>query len=345
MKKFLYTSILLTAVYDVAAQQPVRFELQKVAEATVLPTLSAAEAYNKSLQNGRLDSSPLFGVADNRFNQIFSGLADRSGRQLKKEEKAKDILTDAHAAGFEKMSAQQKAAYLKANPGLQKQTGVDPSALELAAKMQDPAFVKKLESMNDAEKAALLSQYASRSASAAARKSDPANARVLVQVSQLVSKFNEEYRVRNLEAVETALLEMNNKVDSILEQQLDVLQKEKEALPPLGKGASAKTSESYALVEKKKLAAKVAAWDSRLKGCREIISASVSLFKLSAAPFDQWLAESEYGDKYKSVSQTDLLAQLAGYQEGYFRILRHLQDLCKDVTMRAAAFYEQEVTR
>ncbi|MFT3677616.1 MAG: hypothetical protein QM781_17125 [Chitinophagaceae bacterium] len=345
MKQFLYTGILITTLCNATAQQPVRFELQKVAEATVLPTLSAAEAYNKSFLNGQLDSSPLFGVSDNRFNQIFTGLADRSDRQLKKEEKTKEILTDAHAAGFEKMSAQQKEAYLKANPGLQKQTGVDPSALELAAKMQDPAFVKKLEGMNNTEKAAVLSQYTSQSASAAARKSDPANARILVQVSQLVNRFNEEYRVKNLEAVETALLDMNNKTDGILEQQLYALQKEKEALPPLGKGASAKTSESHALIEKKTLAAKIAAWDSRLKGYREIISSSLSLFKLSAAPFDQWMAESGYGAKYKNSSQTDLLAQLAGYQEGYFRILRHLQDLCKDVTMRAAAFYEQEVKR
>ncbi|MBO9635904.1 MAG: hypothetical protein J7578_22565 [Chitinophagaceae bacterium] len=341
MKKYLSTiTVFFFSIFCVHAQHPVKFELLKVATDIVLPPATASAAYDKSYVNGKIDPSPLFGISANRFNQIFSGLAAKTSKQQRSADKSEKLLKKAHADGVGNMSTDEMEDYLKANPGLRKQTGVDASAMELATKMQDPAFRKKLESMNDMEKAAFLSPYASKSAAAASDRSNPSNAHVLVKAGKLVNKFNQEYQPKGMAFVEQEINDMNEKTDSLREVKMAVLQKEWEALPPIGANSPEWATQARALIEEKRMKLENETWALKLKGYRDIVSTSITRFKLAATPFDQFMAECDYGDKYEGASQTELLAQLAGYQEGMFRILLQLQDLCKDVTMRAAAFQE-----
>lgn len=341
MKKYFITiTVLFFSIMCVHAQHPVKFELLKVAEDIVLPPASASAAFDKSFVNGKIDPSPLFGISQNRFTQIFSGLAARTSKQQRAAGKSEKILKKAHAEGVGNMSTDEMEDYLKANPALRKQTGVDASAMELATKMQDPAFQKKLESMNDMERAAFLSPYASKAGAAANDRSNSSNANVLVKASKLVDKFNQEFQPKGAAFVEKEINDMNEKADSIREIKMSALQKEWDALPPLGANSPEWASQARILIDEKRMKVENETWTQKLKGYREIVSTSIIRFKLAVTPFDQFMAECNYGDKYEGASQTELLAQLAGYQEGMFRILLQLQDLCKDVTMRAAAFQE-----
>lgn len=324
----------------VHGQYPVKFGLLKVAEGIVLPPASASAAYDKSFVNGKIDPSPLFGISINRFKQIFSGLAVKTSKQQGSSDRSEKVLMKAHTEGVGDMSTDEMEAYLKANPALRKQTGVDASAMELATKMQDPAFRKKLESMNDMEKAAFLSPYASKAGAAAADRYNPSNAHVLVKAGKLVDKFNQDYQPKGLGFVEKEINEMNEKADSIRELKMTALQKEWDALPPIGANSPEWAGQARILIEEKRMKVENDTWTQKLKGYREIVSSSITRFKLAAAPFDQFMAECNYGDKYEGASQTELLAQLAGYQEGLFRILEQLQDFCKDITMRAATYQE-----
>jgi hypothetical protein len=324
------------------AQHPMKVEVLKIAASIVLPPLSAAEAYQKNSGYKQQPPLTMFNQSEDRLQHILSNIASRTQKQVAVNDRREQVARKAYDDGINDMSAGEMADYLRKNPELARQTGVDPSALELAAKMQDPAFRKKFEAMSDAEKVAMMQGYSDKSAQAAAAKSNPGNVRTQLQASQIVHQFQTDYKPKDLVYVERRIQELEDDIDRKMHGQLDSLQQKRNALPS-GKGATAADIEQAQRLFRQMNACRELAWERKLKAYREVVSSSLSLFKTAAAPFDQYMAKINYGNDLDRNTQVDLLAQLGGFQDSFIRILYRLQELCKDVTLRAAAFYETNI--
>lgn len=325
------------------AQQPVKYELTKVAETIVVPPSTPADAYEKCQVDGKIDDSKLFGSFYQRIEMIGKEVNNLTDKQLTQNKQDKKAGLKAHGDGFGEMTASQQAQYLKEHPELQQSTGVSASMMEFTAKMQDPAFRKKFDAMNDAEKAKLVMEYQKPSMQLMQKTHSQNGISTAMEAAKLIDEFNKNYKGSSTNIQHDITLK---------EQELDA--QEQEALEPVlaekqkllrRVGASMTEAESRRLAEvtAQEWNIRNEAFEKKIKFYRNTVMELIASFKMAAKPFDDFLARIDYGENLKAAKETKELAQIAGYQGNLFNQIATIQDLAKSITLQAAGFYKDKL--
>jgi hypothetical protein len=257
---------------------------------------------------------------------------EAAGKDSKAAEKA---MND----GFGEMSTSEQAKYLKANPGLQHATGVNASMMEFAAKMEDPAFKKKFDAMSDMEKAKLIQQYQQPQVQMSRKQHSQQGLNTVMEAANMVNRFNEQYRAAALISDREAKEKELNKKE---EEQLKPVLAEKAKMSALiGKSSPQWVSDKYKEMDLKAWAIKNEYFEKRLMLYRENVIALMNSYQLAVKPFDDYLAKINYGAALQASNEAKELGQLAGYQEGLLRSISDIQDISKEITIKAAQFYKE----
>ncbi|MNS04915.1 hypothetical protein D3C72_363040 [compost metagenome] len=326
------------------AQQPVKYEMTKIAEAVILPTLTPKEAYAKSLKEGRPDENQMFAVFYNRANKIANELSVRTDKQIAATNKAKKTGYKANNDDFAAMSTAEKAQYMRDNPEMQKTTGVSSSMMDLAAKMEDPAFKKKFDAMSDEQKAQLVMSYQQSSISLNQRTHTQKALKTSVEAGTLMGEFTSEYQTK---AFTGFLVEKENKMQVLDEKEEKLLAPvlaEKSKLQRLvGANMSAAQSERLKQVTLKEYAIRNTTYEAKLKYHHDKVLELIAAYKRSALPVDNFFAGINYGAGLAAAKETAELAHLAGYQQGLLKAIVELQDVSKNITYESALFYEEKL--
>ena len=343
MKIFLFLATLISFItcFQLQAQQPVKYELIKIAETIVLPAATAAEAYQKSLKDGQIDETRLFGSFYDRMEKIGMEIQSTTAKQRSQNNRDKNAATKAYNDDFGSMTAAEQAQYLRANPELQKSTGVSASMMEFAAKMEDPAFKKKFDAMSDLEKAKLLKEYQAPSVKLMQQTHTQKGIKTTVEASRLVNAFNEKYPGA-LSFFKHNSMEEEKELDEKEQKALNpVLEEKTKLLRKVGAGMTAAQSQRLKEVTIQEWTIRIKTMEKKLALYNSGIIELITSFKLAAKPFDDFLARINHGENLKAANEARELAQLAGYQEGLFRHIAIIQDLSKEITLQAARIYAE----
>lgn len=344
MKGFSFIAALLSfiACLRLQAQQPVRYELIKIAETVILPPSTPAEAYQKSLNQGQIDNTKLFGSFYDRMEKIGRELQSATGKQKEQSKRDKDAANKLYSDDFGKMTTSQQAQYLKEHPEVQQTTGVSASMMEFAAKMEDPAFKKKFDAMSNEEKAKLFSEYQKPFVKLMQETHTQNRLTATVEAARLVNKFNENYHLGGLGNFQKDRIKKEKTLDEKEQEDLAPVMAEKvKLLRTVGAGMTAAESQRLKEVTAAEWTIRVKTIEKKLALYRSEVTRLIISFKLAAKPFDDFLAKINYGDNLKESNEARDLAQLAGYQEGLFNEIATIQALAKDITLQAARIHSE----
>jgi hypothetical protein len=329
----------LLAGLSSAAQQPVKYELAKLAATVVPPLQTPAEAFAKMQVNGEVDGTRMFSPFYEHMARIKKEIYTLTGNQNKVAGKEANAAEKAMSDGFGNMSTSEQAKYLKNNPALQQATGVNASMMEFAAKMEDPAFKKKFDAMSDMEKAKLVQQYQQPQVQMSRRNHSQQGLNTVMEAAKKVSHFNEQYRAAALIADREAKeKELDKKEEALLKP---VLAEKSKMSAMIGKASPQWVSDRYKEMDLKAWAIRNEYFEKRLKLYRENVLALVNSYQLAVKPFDDYLAKINYGAALQASNEAKELGQLAGYQEGLLRLISDIQDIAQDITLKAAHFYKE----
>ncbi|GAB2947418.1 hypothetical protein GCM10027048_10460 [Hymenobacter coalescens] len=144
---FLLVALLVVLPFAVAfAQKPVKVD--------VLPYFDKVPATPTAFSS-TLKRPAGFAELNKQLEQLLVGIASgRTAEQTREQQAHEAFGKQATAAGVDKMTDQQKMAYMQQHGA--SMPGYNPQAMQLAQQMQDPAFQAKLAKMSDAEKAQLM---------------------------------------------------------------------------------------------------------------------------------------------------------------------------------------------
>lgn len=326
------------------AQQPVKYEMAKIAESVVLPPLSPQEAYAKSLKEGRPDEYLMFTVFYNRIYKINNELSVRTDKQISVADKAKKTSTKAYNDDIGSMSTAEKAQYLRDNPELQKTTGVSSSMMDLAAKMEDPAFRKKFDAMSNAQKAELIRSYQEPSIDLNRNNHTQKALKTTIGASSLVSDFTAEYQTKAFTGFlfekETKMQQLDAKEEKLL---APVLAEKSKLSRMIGSGFTAAQSDRLKKLTLQEWEIKNSTYEAKLKYHRDKVLELIAAYKRSVLPIDDYYAKINYGASLMAAKETAELAQLAGYQQGLVKAITELQDVSRNITYESALFYEKKL--
>lgn len=338
--KFFFTAAVLIAVQSIA-QQPVKFELTKLAETVTIPPATPAEAYAKCKTDEGIDGRKIFGDFYDRMARITKEIYTTTAQQNKLNNSDGKAGEKAMADGFGEMSAAEQAKYMKSHPSLQNATGVNASMLEFAAKMEDPAFKKKFDAMSDREKAKLVRAYQQPQISMSRNQHTQPALKTVMEAARLVSRFNDDYKGKMLAA---DLTEKEKRLDAAEQKMLEPVTAEKTKVSALvGKGAPDWVGKKLKELIAQEWAIRTKTYEKKLTLYRENILSLVSSYQLSVRSFDDFLARINYGQRLTEDNEMKELAQIAGYQEGLLRELRTIQDLASHITVSAASFHKEKI--
>lgn len=144
---FLLAALLVVLPFAVAfAQKPVKTD--------VLPLFDRLPAPPTAFSPG-LKRPAAFAELNKQIEQLGTSIgAGRTAEQTRDEQAHQNMARQAQAAGVDKMTDQQKLAYLQQHG--QGMPGHNAQAVQLAQQMQDPAFQARLARMSDTEKAQFM---------------------------------------------------------------------------------------------------------------------------------------------------------------------------------------------
>lgn len=143
----LLVALLVALPFAVAfAQKPVKADVPAYFDKVPAPPTAFGPAVKRPAG---------FAELEKQLTQIARGIAEgRTAEQSRDQQAMQQFGQQASAAGMEKMTDQQRMAYMQQHGGAM--PGYNPQAMQLAQQMQDPAFQAKLAKMSDAEKARFL---------------------------------------------------------------------------------------------------------------------------------------------------------------------------------------------
>jgi transposase-like protein len=337
----LFTLLLSTAVHG---QQPVKYQLIKMAEKIILPPNTPAEAYQKTEVKGEVDENRMFGSFYDWMKKTGMELHTQTTKQIRQNVKERSAGEQAMADGFGDMNTSEQAKYLKSHPQLQQATGVNSSMMELATKMQDPAFRKKFDAMSDEEKARLVKQYQQPQIAMNRKSHSQEGLKNVTEAARLIDQFNRGYYKGGLAGFGNDRLAKEKALDEKEELALKPVQEEKHRLmQSTGKGMTDAQTRRLKEVMAKEWTIKNKALEKKLSFYQSEVNNLTTRFKLAVKPFDDFLARINYGRDLDATNEAKELAQLAGYQEGMLKVIVDIQDLAKDITVRAAQFYREKL--
>lgn len=340
---FLINLFFIGVIYVAKAQRPVHYQLTKIAETVQTPPKSVSEAFNICSANGKIDDDKPYASFYLGMQKILTELSLRTSKQVKLQQQTQQTSEDAMQDGFGSMSVSEQAAYLKKHPQLQQTTGVDASMMEFAAKMQDPAFQKKFDAMSNEEKAKLIKGYQKQSVPLNQKTHSQQGIKTVVEMSRLMDNFNEAYYKKGLAHFQENRFAKEKELDEKEKQLLVPVLEEKTKLSKrVGKGMTEKESQQLREVYAKEWSIRTTAFERKLKFYQSSVMELIAAFKMAAQPVDDFLLKINYGEQLNERSEAKELAQIAGYQEGLFKAIAAIQDIAKDITLRAAAFYKEK---
>ena len=338
-KRYLLLGLICLVGTSATAQQPVKIELTKIAETVILPPATPGEAYLKTQVEGHPQAERMFGEFYGRFNRIRKDINTFTAKQSADNDKYQEVAEKAMANGFGEMSTAEQAKYMKNNPALQNATGVSSSMLELAAKMEDPAFKKKFDAMSDMEKAKLVQQYQNPQVQMNRKLHTQEGLKTVIEAGKIISQFNLDYHAQRLnadrETKEKALTKKEQEELKPVEAELSRLSR------MIGKGSPDWVGVEYKKAIDKKWQIQFKYCEKRLTLYRENVLALIASYKLAVRPFDNYLAKVNYGANLDAADEAKELAQLGGYQDGMLRHLADIQEIASAITMDAASFYKE----
>ncbi|MCC3159551.1 Hint domain-containing protein [Hymenobacter sp. 15J16-1T3B] len=144
---FLLAALLVVLPFAVAfAQKPVKTDVLPYFDRIPAPPTAFSPALKRPAALAELDK---------QLNQLLAGISTgRTAEQTRDEQAHLNTARQAQAAGMDKMTDQQKMAYMQQHGA--GTPGYNAQAMQLAQQMQDPAFQAKLAKMSDAEKAQFM---------------------------------------------------------------------------------------------------------------------------------------------------------------------------------------------
>ncbi|OON68597.1 Hint domain-containing protein [Hymenobacter sp. CRA2] len=163
---FLLAALLVALPFAVAfAQKPVKTDVVPLFDKVPVPPT----AFNAALKR-----PAAFAELDKQLNQLAVGIGSgRTAEQQRDEQAQLHMGRQAQAAGLDKMTDQQKLAYMQQHGA--GTPGYNGQAVQLAQQMQDPAFQARFARMSDAEKARFMQAQMTPAGSAQQRMAaDPA---------------------------------------------------------------------------------------------------------------------------------------------------------------------------
>jgi hypothetical protein len=211
--------------------------------------------------------------------------------------------------------------------------------LELAAKMEDPAFKKKFDAMSDTEKAKLVQQYQKPQVKMSRKLHTQEGLKTVMEAGKIINQFNLDYRAQSLIADREANVKA---LDNKEKEEVKPVEAEMARLSALiGKGSPDWVGVDYKKAIDKKWQIRHKYYEKRLALYRGNVLALVSSYKLAVRPFDDYLAKVNYGANLDAANEAKELAQLGGYQDGLLRHLADIQENASAITMEAASFYKE----
>ena len=343
MKQIRYSivAIALFLTTQIIAQKPIKVELVKLAETITIPPSTVLEAYTKCKAENGIDGFKFFGDVYDRLDRVTKDIYTSNSQQSDIMDKDKKAGEKAIAEGFGDMSTAEQAKYMKKNPALQNIAGVNASMLELAAKMEDPAFKKKFDAMSDNEKARVVMAYQKPHVAMSREQHTQSGIKTVMEAGKVMNKYNLDYKGQSLAADRQLKEKM---IDSAERKTLEPIVAERSKLSAiLGKGAPDWVGKKLNELIAEEWAARTKTYEKKLALYRESILALVSLYQLAIRPFDDFLARINYGERLVEHNEMKELAQLGGYQEGLLREIRSIQDLSSHITVSAANFYKEKM--
>lgn len=144
---FLLAALLVVLPFAVAfAQKPVKADVPAYFDKVPAPPTAFGPAVKRPAG---------FAELDKQLGQLARSIGEgRTAEQSRDQQATQQFGQQASAAGLDKMTEQQRMAYLQQQGGAM--PGYNPQAMQLAQQMQDPAFQARLAKMSDAEKARFL---------------------------------------------------------------------------------------------------------------------------------------------------------------------------------------------
>lgn len=144
---FLLAALLVVLPFAVAfAQKPVKTDVPAYFDKVPAPPTAFGPAVKRPAG---------FAELDQQLTQLARTIGtSRTAEQSRDEQARQAFGQQASAAGMDKMTEQQRMAYMQQHGSTL--PGYNPQATQLAQQMQDPAFQAKLAKMSDAEKARFL---------------------------------------------------------------------------------------------------------------------------------------------------------------------------------------------
>jgi hypothetical protein len=141
---FVLAALLVVLPFAVAfAQKPVKTDVLPYFDKVPAPPTAFSPALKRPAALAELDR---------QLGQVAVSIgAGRSPEQRRDEQSQQALAQQASAAGLDKMSEQQRLAYMQQHGGAL--PGYNAQAMQLAQQMQDPAFQARFAKMSDAEKA------------------------------------------------------------------------------------------------------------------------------------------------------------------------------------------------
>lgn len=323
------------------AQKPVKVELVKLTETVTIPPSTIAEAYTKCKTENGIDGLKFFGDVYDRLDRATKDIYTSTSQQNSVMDKDKKAGEKAIAEGFGDMSIAEQAKYMKKNPALQNATGVNASMLELAAKMEDPAFKKKFDAMSDNEKARVVMTYQKPQVAMSREQHTQPGLKTVMEAGKIINKYNLDYKGQSLAADRQLKEKM---IDSAERRMLEPIMKERSKLSALvGKGSPDWVGKKLNELIAEEWAVRTKTYEKKLVLYRENILSLISSYQLAVRPFDDFLARINYGERLREDNEMKELAQLGGYQEGLLREIRSIQDLASHITVSAANFYKEKM--
>lgn len=143
----LLVALLVALPFAVAfAQQPVKADVPAYFDKVPAPPTAFGPAVKRPAG---------FAELDKQLTQVSRSIGEgRTAEQSRDQQAMQQYGQQASAAGLDKMTDQQRLAYMQQQGSAM--PGYNPQAMQLAQQMQDPAFQAKLAKMSDAEKARFL---------------------------------------------------------------------------------------------------------------------------------------------------------------------------------------------
>ncbi|UKJ08524.1 hypothetical protein [Solitalea lacus] len=323
MKALQFLSTILTLLYSISsnAQQPVKYEIAKIAETLILPSLTPKEAYIKCMINGEIDGMIMFSPFYNRINKVLMKINSKTKKQL-----PTTTTIDNEALGIHVYEDDFISMNSSENDNLQNSTKASNSRFVLAAKMEDPTSKK-----TPYQNAVLIQEISTQKGITAT-----------VEAAMMLNLFTEEFIKKAYSTFET---ESERKMKELDKKELKTLApimvEKSKLINMVGENAPEWINKRLKEIDFHEFNIRSATYETKLQFYRDGLLDLIAAYKRSVAPYDSFLAKGNYGAPSQSSKQSKELAQLANYQITLLKTIVDMQNIAKDITMQSAGFYKK----